>query len=101
MWSVLRTIPISDLRDAGYSTKIFLVTGERKKRQADRKILEDIVDDLNPGGLIAMALNGELGWRRKPMTMLEDTQDLGHWGRSAAIVALPLAFGVSGWRLGG
>jgi NAD(P)-dependent dehydrogenase (short-subunit alcohol dehydrogenase family)/acyl carrier protein len=71
VWSILRTIPVSDLRDAGLLDKLFNLASEStkrqtdekdredKKRQSDQKHLEDVIESLSPEDLIAIALTGK------------------------------------------
>jgi polyketide synthase 7 len=63
LWSVLRTIPVNDLRDAGLLDKLLVLAGERKRRQADPKTFDDGVDSLSPAELMAIVLSGESGGR--------------------------------------
>jgi len=71
VWSILRTIPIGDLRDAGLLDKLFLLASESakrqtdlndredRKRQTDQKELDDVIESLSPEDLIAIVLTGE------------------------------------------
>jgi acyl carrier protein len=71
VWSVLRTIPVSDLRDAGLLDKLFLLASESanrqtdqkgredKKQSTDQKDLEEVIESLSPEDLIAIALTGK------------------------------------------
>ncbi len=57
VWSVLRKIPIHDLRRAGLLDKLLLLAGEREKGLPDGGVSDEIIDSLSPDELIALALN--------------------------------------------
>jgi acyl carrier protein len=61
VWSILRMIPISDLRDAGLLDKLFVLAGESQKRHTNERVADAAIDALSPEDLIAMALGQEPG----------------------------------------
>jgi acyl transferase domain-containing protein len=59
IWSLLRRIPLHELRRAGLLDKLLLLAGEPEKAVAHRAAGDDVIDALSPAALIAMALNTE------------------------------------------
>jgi acyl transferase domain-containing protein len=55
LWSLLRKIPIHELRRAGLLDKLLLLAGEREKLLPDLSVGDDVIDSLSPDDLIAMA----------------------------------------------
>ncbi|AYE95770.1 polyketide synthase [Mycobacterium paragordonae] len=59
IWSLLHTIPISELRRTGLLDKLLLLAGRPEKAMSDAVNREDVIDSLSPDALIAMTLDGE------------------------------------------
>lgn len=59
IWSLLHTIPISELRRTGLLDKLLLLAGRPEKPMSEVVRSEDVIDSLSPDALIAMTLDGE------------------------------------------
>ncbi len=59
IWSLLHTIPISELRRTGLLDKLLLLAGRPEKAMSEVVRSEDVIDSLSPDALIAMTLDGE------------------------------------------
>ncbi|SOJ55120.1 Phenolphthiocerol synthesis polyketide synthase type I Pks15/1 [Mycobacterium simulans] len=59
IWSVLRNIPIHELRRTGLLDKLLLLAGQSQESASYRPVSDDVIDTLSPEALIAMALNPE------------------------------------------
>ena len=57
IWSLLRKIPIQELRRTGLLDKLLLLAGTAGKSQLEPPVSDDVIDSLSPDDLIAMALN--------------------------------------------
>lgn len=61
IWSMLRNIPISELRRTGLLDKLLLLAGDPEYALADKAVTDDTIDALSPEALIAMALDRDVG----------------------------------------
>lgn len=59
IWSLLHTIPISELRRTGLLDKLLLLAGRPEKAMSEAVSREDVIDSLSPDALIAMTLDGD------------------------------------------
>ncbi|OBK56526.1 polyketide synthase [Mycobacterium gordonae] len=59
IWSLLHTIPISELRRTGLLDKLLLLAGRPGKAMSEAVRSEDVIDSLSPDALIAMTLDGD------------------------------------------
>lgn len=59
IWSLLHTIPISELRRTGLLDKLLLLAGRPEKAMSEAVNREDLIDSLSPDALIAMTLDGD------------------------------------------
>ncbi|WP_204815121.1 type I polyketide synthase [Mycobacterium riyadhense] len=59
VWSVLRNIPIQELRRTGLLDKLLLLAGQSQESVSQPPVSDDVIDTLSPEALIAMALNPE------------------------------------------
>lgn len=59
IWSLLHTIPISELRRTGLLDKLLLLAGRPEKAMSEAVNREDVIDSLSPDALIAMTLDGD------------------------------------------
>jgi acyl transferase domain-containing protein len=57
IWSLLRRIPVPELRRTGLLDTLLLLAGESEKSRTDSTISDEIIDSLSPDALVAMALN--------------------------------------------
>jgi acyl transferase domain-containing protein len=57
IWSLLRRIPLHELRRTGLLDTLLLLAGESEKSRTDSTISDEIIDSLSPDALVAMALN--------------------------------------------
>jgi acyl carrier protein len=57
IWSLLRKIPLHELRRTGLLDTLLLLAGESEKPLTDLTINDEIIDSLSPDALVAMALN--------------------------------------------
>jgi acyl carrier protein len=57
IWSLLRKIPLPELRRTGLLDTLLLLAGESGKSRTDSTISDEIIDSLSPSALVAMALN--------------------------------------------
>jgi hypothetical protein len=57
IWSVLRKIPLRELRRSGLLDKLLLLAGVTEKSDLDQTVSDEIIDALSPDALIAMGLN--------------------------------------------
>ncbi|ORW85268.1 polyketide synthase [Mycobacterium sp. IEC1808] len=61
VWSVLRKIPIQELRRTGLLDKLLLLAGDPEKSLDDSTVTEEAIDSLSPDALIALALDAAEG----------------------------------------
>ncbi|OBG36495.1 polyketide synthase [Mycobacterium alsense] len=59
IWSVLRKIPIRELRRTGLLDKMLLLAGEPEKPFAVPTLSDDTIDSLSPDALVALAFDTE------------------------------------------
>ncbi|MEB3905137.1 type I polyketide synthase [Mycobacterium ulcerans] len=59
IWSVLRTIPVRELRRSGMLDKLLLLAGQDERPAPDAAVSDDVIDSLSPEALVAMALDSE------------------------------------------
>jgi acyl transferase domain-containing protein len=59
IWSLLRKIPLQELRRAGLLDKLLQLAGEPEESRGHPAARDDVIDTLSPEALIAMALNSE------------------------------------------
>ncbi len=59
LWSLLRNIPVHELRRTGLLDKLLLLAGRPEKSRPDPTVSDDVIDSLSPDALITMALNRE------------------------------------------
>jgi acyl transferase domain-containing protein len=57
IWSLLRRIPLKELRRTGLLDKLLLLAGKSDESFLDPVVGDEIIDSLSPEALIAMALN--------------------------------------------
>ena len=57
VWSLLRKIPLHELRRTGLLDKLLFLANGRSDSSADHAVSAEIIDSLSPEALIAMALN--------------------------------------------
>ncbi|OBK31697.1 polyketide synthase [Mycobacterium asiaticum] len=57
IWSLLHTIPISELRRTGLLEKLLLLAGQSEKPTSEPSLSEDVIDSLSTDALIAMTLS--------------------------------------------
>ncbi|OBI89523.1 type I polyketide synthase [Mycobacterium sp. 1245805.9] len=57
VWSVLRKIPLQELRRTGLLDKLLALAGDPEKSLGDSTVTEDAIDSLSPDALIALALD--------------------------------------------
>lgn len=58
-WSLLHTIPISELRRTGLLDKLLLLAGDPQRAMSEAQMGDDVIDSLSPDALIAMTLDGD------------------------------------------
>ncbi|MHA7652043.1 type I polyketide synthase [Mycobacterium sp. ML4] len=56
IWSLLHTIPISELRRTGLLDKLLLLAGRAEKNTSGASLSDEVIDSLSPDALIAMTL---------------------------------------------
>jgi acyl transferase domain-containing protein len=61
IWSVLRNIPVQELRRTGLLDKLLLLAGQTETSLSRTTFGDDVIDSLSPEALIAMALNRDDG----------------------------------------
>jgi acyl carrier protein len=61
IWSVLRNIPVQELRRTGLLNKLLLLAGQTETPPSRTTFADDVIDSLSPEALIAMALNRDDG----------------------------------------
>lgn len=59
IWSLLHTIPISELRRTGLLDKLLLLAGKPQKPTSEAVQSDEVIDSLSPDALIAMTLDGD------------------------------------------
>lgn len=59
VWSLLRKIPLQELRRTGLLEKLLLLAGEPEMSDTGTTASDDVIDSLSPEALITMALNEE------------------------------------------
>src|SRR5262249_42962431 len=59
IWSLLRKIPLHELRRTGLLEKLLLLTGSSEKSPPDPSVSDDVIDSLSPEALIAMAFDSD------------------------------------------
>jgi acyl carrier protein len=57
VWSVLRKIPVRELRRTGLLDKLLFLANAPENPVVDSNVSGDVIDSLSPDALIAMALN--------------------------------------------
>jgi acyl transferase domain-containing protein len=57
IWASLRRIPLSELRRTGLLDKLLILAREPEKSVAEATASDDVIDELSPEALIAMALD--------------------------------------------
>lgn len=57
IWSLLHTIPISELRRSGLLEKLLVLAGQPENPTSEASVSDDVIDSLSPDALIAMALD--------------------------------------------
>ncbi|WNF00876.1 SDR family NAD(P)-dependent oxidoreductase [Streptomyces luomodiensis] len=57
VWSVIRAIPLADLRDSGLLDKLLLLAEASEERQAKAKANDDLIDSMGADDLVALALS--------------------------------------------
>jgi acyl carrier protein len=61
IWSLLRNIPVQELRRTGLLDKLMLLAGQTETSLSRTTFGDDLIDSLSPDALIAMALNRDDG----------------------------------------
>ena len=61
IWSVLRNIPVQELRRTGLLDKLMLLAGQTETPLSRPTFGDDLIDSLSPDALIAMALKRDAG----------------------------------------
>ena len=56
IWSLLHTIPLSELRRTGLLEKLLLLAGQPKTPTSSAIVSDELIDSLSPDALIAMTL---------------------------------------------
>jgi hypothetical protein len=57
VWSLLRNIPVQELRRTGLLDKLMLLAGEGETHSPTTTFGDDVIDSLSPDALVALALN--------------------------------------------
>ncbi|QUR67444.1 type I polyketide synthase [Mycobacterium spongiae] len=57
IWSLLRTIPVDELRRTGLLDKLLVLAGQPEESPQDPAVSDDVIDSLSPDALITLALN--------------------------------------------
>lgn len=59
IWSLLHTIPISELRRTGLLDKLLVLAGKPEKGTSEVVDSDEVIDSLSPDALIALTLHGD------------------------------------------